>query len=142
MSYQLTLEKAGAKVLGILYTGSYQGSWGAIVEYNGIESLVTGSYGSCSYCDAFQREFSNYYDVPEEKNGKFFKHFGDTEITEEEYYQYFRDLDLKYAEFGSYYLRNTMSKEMIETYISNLKKDDWFDSEELELYEWALTFFN
>lgn len=140
MSYQLTLEKAGAKVLGFLMTGSYQGSWGAVVEYNGQKSLVIGAYGSCSYCDAFESEFEYGYNEPEERDGKYYRNY-DEEITAEEYIQYFNDLDIRYAEFGKNYLRNPMDKSMIETYISNLDKEDWFDSEEMELYTWALTFF-
>jgi hypothetical protein len=141
MSYQLTLEKAGAIVLGFLMTGSYQGTWGAVVEYNGEKSLVTGSYGSCSYCDAFQSEFGYSLDEPEERDGKYYRGWDD-EISKEEYDEYYVELDKKYAEFGSNYLRNTMTKELIQTYISNLNKEDWFDSEEIELYTWALTFFN
>lgn len=142
MSYQLTLEKAGAKVLDTHYTGSYQGSWGSIVEYNGEKLLVTGAYGSCSGCDAFQSEFDYFDTEPEERDGKYYRNYGMVEITKEEYDQCLIELDKRYAEFGSYYLKNPMTKEMIETYISNLNKDDWFDSEELELYTWALTFFN
>lgn len=139
MSYQLTLEKAGAKVLGTLFTGSYQGSWGSVVEYNGEKSLVTGAYGSCSYCDSFQSAFGYCYDEPQERDGKYYR--DEDEITKEEYDEYYANLDKRYAEFGESYLRNPMTKEMIETYLSKLKEDDWFDGEERELYAWALTFF-
>lgn len=142
MSYILTLEKAGAKILGSHFTGSYQGSWGAVVIYNGEKGLVTGSYGSCSYCDAFQSEFDYRFDEPIERDGKYYRDYGEDEITKEEYDQYYIELDKKYAEFGRNYLRNPMDKSMIETYKSNLKEDDWFDSEELELYNWALNYFN
>jgi hypothetical protein len=139
MSYQLTLEKAGAEILGFHEIGSYQGTWGAVVIYKGEKSLVTGSYGSCTYCDAFQSEFG-YHSEPYMKDGKYFNGYYD-EISKEDYEERMRDLEQKYIYFGEGYLRNPMSKDMIITYLSKLKKDDWFDSEEAELYEWALKFF-
>ena len=57
MSYQESLEAAGAIVLIFDSFGSYQGDWWAKVEYNGRIGWVNGSYGSCSGCDAFEAEF-------------------------------------------------------------------------------------
>jgi hypothetical protein len=57
MGYSHALEAAGAKVLGYRCAGSYQGMWGAVIIYNGKLGLVTGAYGSCSVCDAFEGEF-------------------------------------------------------------------------------------
>ena len=53
MSYQEALEAAGATVLAYAKFGSYQGDWLARLP-NG---YVSGSYGSCSGCDAFEGEF-------------------------------------------------------------------------------------
>ena len=58
MSYEQALEAAGARVLAFQEFGDWQGSWLALVEYQGQRGWVQGSYGSCDYCDAFQSEFS------------------------------------------------------------------------------------
>jgi len=54
MSYELALEAAGAKVVAFQEFGSYQGDWLARLDDG---RYVTGSYGSCSGCDAFEGEF-------------------------------------------------------------------------------------
>ena len=58
MSYQDSLVAAGARVLAFQEFGDWQGSWVALVEYQGQRGWVQGAYGSCDYCDAFQSEFS------------------------------------------------------------------------------------
>lgn len=55
--YQEALEAAGATVIVFKEFGSYQGEWWAKAAYNGETGWVSGSYGSCSGCDAFQSEF-------------------------------------------------------------------------------------
>lgn len=57
MSYQESLVAAGARVLDFAHFGDWQGSWMALVEYQGQRGWVQGSFGSCDYCDAFQSEF-------------------------------------------------------------------------------------
>ena len=57
MSYQESLEAAGARVLDFAHFGDWQGSWVALVEYQGRRGWVRGYFGSCDYCDAFQAEF-------------------------------------------------------------------------------------
>ena len=57
MSYESTLEAAGATVHAFKEFGSYQGDWWAKVTYKGVTGWVTGSFGSCSGCDAFESEF-------------------------------------------------------------------------------------
>ena len=57
MGYSSALHAAGCEVLEYEHTGSYQGDWYALVKLNGEIGVVTGSYGSCSYCDAFEAEF-------------------------------------------------------------------------------------
>ena len=56
--YQQSLEAAGARVIAFQEFGDWQGSWVALVEYQGQRGWVQGSYGSCDHCDAFQSEFS------------------------------------------------------------------------------------
>lgn len=55
--YQEAMEAAGAIVHEFEEFGSYQGDWWAKVTYEGKTGWVTGSYGSCSGCDAFEAEF-------------------------------------------------------------------------------------
>lgn len=55
--YCSALREAGASVLAFAEFGSYQGNWWALVDYEGKRGWVTGSYGSCSGCDAFEGEF-------------------------------------------------------------------------------------
>lgn len=57
MSYELALGAAGAEVLEFQSFGSYQGDWWAYVRYKKKHGWVTGSFGSCSVCDAFEAEF-------------------------------------------------------------------------------------
>jgi hypothetical protein len=56
--YQQSLVAAGARVIAFQEFGDWQGSWLALVEYQGQRAWVQGSYGSCDHCDAFQSEFS------------------------------------------------------------------------------------
>lgn len=56
MSYREALEAAGADVIEFQYFGSYQGDWIAKVRWENQVVWVHGSYGSCSYCDAFEAE--------------------------------------------------------------------------------------
>lgn len=58
MSYQQSLEAAGARVIAFQEFGDWQGSWVALVEYQGQRGWVQGAFGSCDYCDAFQAQFS------------------------------------------------------------------------------------
>jgi hypothetical protein len=143
MGYSETLEAAGAKVIEYKTVGSYQGSWGAIVEYNGVKSLVTGSYGSCSGCDAFEAEFGFGDEPPIEKDGKYYRNYwSDDEITKEEHDSLVAAYDKKMSDFGASYLQTLQDEGDIQNRIKGFIADDWFDAEEKELYEWALTFFN
>lgn len=53
MSYREALEAAGATVEAFKRFGSYQGDWWAKTS----EGWISGAYGSCSGCDAFEAEF-------------------------------------------------------------------------------------
>jgi hypothetical protein len=57
MSYECALTAAGCNVVEFHCFGSYQGDWYAMIEIDGQKGVVTGCYGSCSYCDAFEGEF-------------------------------------------------------------------------------------
>jgi len=140
MGYIESLKAAGAKIISSKFTGSYQGSWGAIVEYNGEKILITSSYGSCSFCDTFESEF-DYISQPYIQEGKYMSSNSYEEITKEEYEKEEAYYNEKLANFGRNYLRNPATKTDIENYLKALNKDDWFDSEEAELYEWAMSYF-
>jgi len=65
MSYQEAMEADGAEVLAYQTFGDYQGTWLAKVKYGGVVGWVTGEYGSCPGCDAFEAEFRySYEDEP------------------------------------------------------------------------------
>lgn len=141
MSYQLTLEKAGANVISFKEFGCYQGSWYAFVEYQGEKGIVEGSYGSCSGCDSFYATF-DYEDEPHEKNGKYYSkpycHDGN-EITKEEFDQAICSYNNKLAEFGKDYLRAGLyDKKHYEDRLSKIDPEDWFDQEEKEGIEWCI----
>jgi hypothetical protein len=68
MSYSEALKAAGATVHDSKFTGDYQGTWVALVTYNGTTGFASGSFGSCSYCDSFQafQDESGYEPTPEQ----------------------------------------------------------------------------
>jgi len=138
MGYSESLEAAGAKVIAYKQFGSYQGDWAAFVELNGEKVVITGSYGSCSGCDAFEAEFS-WGDQPEERDGKYYYNYD--EVTKEEFDQKTLEYNNKLSEFGASYLRNPSTKDILQTRLENLKKEDWFSEEEREMVEWCLKQF-
>lgn len=76
--YVRALEAAGVKVLAFEEFGSYQGDWWARVE----GGFVTGSYGSCSGCDAFEAEFGwNSDEAPQEKLAEFGRPYAEDVLT-------------------------------------------------------------
>lgn len=81
MSYKEALEAAGAVVVDFKDFGDYQGTWVAVVDYQGEMLAVKGSFGSCEGCDAFQDEMGSIFsDDPEypEKLASFGKGYLDT----------------------------------------------------------------
>lgn len=141
MGYSEALQAAGAKVIEYREFGSYQGSWGAVIDYAGEKKLVIGSYGSCSGCDSFQASFS-YSEVPTEKDGKYYRDsWTDDEIEREEYDTLKKQYDTKLSDFGSHYLNTKLDKADIENRLQGFNDEDWFDSEEKEMFTWALAHF-
>jgi hypothetical protein len=149
MSYAHALRTAGAEVVDFKEIGSYQGTWGAVVDFQGQRSLVTGYYGSCSHCDAYQSQFDRYSsDEPyfDEETGKYYSdRWQEQEITKEAYEADQEEQKQRLIDFGMSYLRNPMTEEdvkkRIEYYDSNDNGEWSFDSEERELYDWAITLF-
>jgi hypothetical protein len=110
MSYEEALEVAGAKVLAFEEFGDYQGTWWAKVCYKGEVGWVSGSYGSCSSCDAFEDEFGDwkghckdhfYYRTEQDRNCIA------CEIAQAEYKR-------RLIDFGSVYLDGMMCQEQAE----------------------------
>lgn len=129
MSYRKALEAAGVKVLAYEEFGSYQGDWWAKIEINGVQSWVTGCFGSCSGCDSFQSEF-NY-----DEDGRCEKHKYDTldmvgcKECEESAAKYKQKL----SDFGKSYLDNLMIQEDAEKEAS--KNLEW-DMEADKMLKW------
>lgn len=107
MSYKSALIAAGAEVLDFAKFGSYSGMWFAKVRYNGETGYVKDWWGSCSYCDAFECEFSDSY------------------LSE--------DLDKRMAEFGKRYLDQILPA---AHYLPQLDEEAKWDGEAESAAEW------
>ena len=113
MSYQESLEAAGARVLAFSHFGDWQGSWVALVEYQGQRGWVQGAFGSCDYCDAFQSEFSWDSDFTCEDVQDRLAQFGrtyldDLQTTEQILRQYDADADWdEDSEAAAFWVRET-----------------------------------
>lgn len=122
MGYRQAMETAGAEVLAYETFGDYQGTWIAKVRYNGIEGWVSGSYGSCSGCDAYEADIGSSYHK-----------CGDITWHSPEYDGYnpgCPDCDErkeKVRAFGAHYLEDILSQEEIEAKFSPDIEDetDW-----------------
>ncbi len=70
--YRKALECAGVDVLEYEEFGSYQGDWLARVRFpSGDSYYVSGSYGSCTGCDAFEAEFGYIDNEPQDQLSAF-----------------------------------------------------------------------
>lgn len=61
------LELAGATVYQEQYFGNYQGSWFALVEYEGKRLLISYVFGSCPGCDYLELLLDNTKEGETEK---------------------------------------------------------------------------
>lgn len=145
MGYAHALRTAGAEVIDFKEIGSYQGTWGAIVNFQGQRSLVTGAYGSCSGCDAYQSQFGwsdddPYYD--QETDKYYTDRWMSVEITKEKAEEISQKYRQDLIDFGMSYLRHPMTKDDVIQRIAYYDANDtgeWsFDHEERELYDWAV----
>jgi hypothetical protein len=129
MGYSEAMETAGATVHEFKEFGSYQGTWLALVTYNGNTGWIEDSYGSCSGCDAFEAEGFDYKEpVVGEKNW----------LRDEPYTQ--ADVDAyreKLAAFGRDYLERNFAtlEEKLEEYRAKVAKEyAWDDDKEILAY--------
>lgn len=107
--YEKAMTAAGVTVAAYEQFGSYQGAWWAKVIFpNGERYFVTGSYGSCSGCDAFEAEF------------------GWNDDKEPNYLHKLRD-------FGREYLTNCFTHEQA---IAEASKDLKWDSDAQTMVDW------
>lgn len=138
--YQSALAAAGAKVIDSYFAGCYQGTWGSIIEYKGKKGLVTGAFGSCTHCDAFESEFGGSYGEEiffHEESGEY-RVYQDGTRTKEEYEEQEASKERRLAEFGQRYLHVIQDKWDVENQLKNYHPDEWYDSEMKELLQWAL----
>lgn len=109
MSYESALIAAGCEVIEFIEFGCYQGEWLALVRKDGEIGVCEGSYGSCSYCDAFESEF------------------GYGEINAPDYQS-------RLADFGNGYLPANTLPEMAAKLSVDIERLEW-DEERREMLE-------
>lgn len=128
MGYQQALEAAGEKIKEFKEFGSYQGDWFAINEQN---EVISGSYGSCSGCDAFQGEFS-WGEEAEERDGKYYRDWS-TEITKEEFEEQKELYQKRLSDFGQSYIdtKETLSEAISRYEIKSAEEWAWEDDKEI-----------
>lgn len=107
--YEAALQAAGVVVEGFENFGSYKGAWWAKVKApDGKSYFVEGSFGSCSYCDAFEAEFG--WDAEEQP-----------------------DYAERMRRFGLEYLDNALTKEQA---LAKASKDIEWDLDAKDMVEW------
>jgi hypothetical protein len=123
MSYELALEAAGAKVVDIQDFGDYQGTWIAKLEDG---RYVSGEFGSCSGCDAFEGEFGYHQDTCS-------LHSYSKEANCSDCLSAKVDYDKRLTFFGQNYLEDAKSyKDMREEFAKNAS----WDSEASQIVTW------
>ena len=131
MSYEESLQAAGARVLAFEHFGSYQGTWYAKVVFNGRTGFVTGSFGSCSGCDSFQAEFGYHENKCSEHSyeydEKLLNSCVDCQAAKTEY-------QTKLANFGRGYLDNFLTYDEI---MADAKKNSDWDMTSGEMVSWV-----
>jgi hypothetical protein len=131
MGYKQAIEATGVKVKEFEMFGSYQGDWIALLEDG---RVITGSYGSCSGCDAFEAEFG-YSDEPQERDGKYYKDYGD-EISKEEYDRLLSEYNQKLCRFGQHY---TVDAESLQDTINRYERkcaDEYAWDDDKQILDW------
>ena len=112
MGYREAMEAAGATVYEFREFGDWQGTWVALVSFNGSMGWVEGAYGSCSGCDAYESEFG----------------YSDSEI----------NFQKKLAAFGLHYLESmAIGDELVEEYRRKVKST-YASGEEKEILEFLI----
>lgn len=112
MSYENALTAAGCEVISFVHFGCYQGEWLALIRKDGELGICEGSYGSCSYCDAFESEFG----------------YGEEDAP---------DYQSRLADFGNGYLPADTIDQMIAKLTRDSERMEW-DSDYQEMLETVL----
>jgi glutaredoxin len=104
------------------------------VRYDGKVGWVTGSYGSCSGCDAFEGEF-DYATHDVDEGDEFERYEVQHDPMDEGFYEgcdQCVDLKKRLIEFGKSYLDNIMSQEEAE---KEAEANDEWDTEAQEMIQ-------
>lgn len=135
MGYRSSLASAGATVFVFENFGSYQGDWYAKVLFKGELGWVSGSFGSCSGCDAFEGEFG--WSDEDEFCAEHVHEYGPDRGKNRENCVDCQALVGTYqkrlAEFGLTYLTDIQTQEQVESYAE--KNIEW-DSDAVEMLQW------
>lgn len=135
MGYQSSLEANGIVIKEFKEFGDYQGNWFAVTEDG---NVISGSYGSCSGCDAFQAEIDYGSGGSSESNGKYYD--GNyNECSKEEYERLQIDYNERLKKFGQSYIDSAETiEEIIKRYeIKCAEEYAWEDDK--EVLEWLKT---
>lgn len=115
MGYKQAIEAAGCRVLAFGEFGTWSGDWWARVDLQGKQHWVSGYYGSCSGCDAFEGEFG--WEFHDEEINKEWIEIGDPRHSRYTEYQE------KLIVFGLSYLDNLKTQEEAEA--ASSRDDSW-----------------
>lgn len=130
MSYATAMKMAGAVILDYQAFGSYQGPWYAKVQVGTEKFYVAGSYGSCSGCDAFEREFD--YSGHDHEEGNYVSAYNPKNLTPDTC-QACADLQKNLVEFGQSYLSDPRTWESLWKY---QEENSSWDSEAKNVMDW------
>jgi hypothetical protein len=139
--YATALKAAGAEVIEFTSFGSYQGKWMALVDYNGERGIVTGYYGSCSGCDAYEAEFGYESHTVEDHGGQETWHYPtgreDGFVAGCEQCETFK---VALSNFGQKYLVDITPVEEYKTFLEDCTAD--WQSDEREMLEVLKSWIN
>ena len=129
MGYCEAMEAAGAKVHDYGTFGDYQGSWWALVTFEGQTGWASGWYGSCSGCDAFEGEFG--YENHDHEGEEYFSPLYNTDKLRDDCDKC-QDFKRRFVEFGLGYLGDLMTQDEAERHAE--RDTDW-DLNRKETYQ-------
>lgn len=134
MGYTQALEAAGAKLIDYDSFGDLQGTWLALVDYNGQRVWIRGGYGSCSACDAFKAAFSDINEGCSENDHDYEAQEG-CETCKVQQQKYQQEL----ADFGKRYMTGNewTQDEMVNELVREVEENTW-DDKPVEMLNFVL----